>query len=190
MLALADETAELLLPKAEAGRNAGSAPPPVVSAGQQTFINASTASPAARSVITAGAARTDGAQPADGSVNNANDGGADASQAGAASDSSGSSGGSSGGSSSGGRPSLGISGHMLSFEKQQELGLQQTGLLVTAVRRSDIDVQVDDVVLAIDGQTFSSTREALAIIRDVQSGSVQLTVFRSGSQLTVTVNLS
>lgn len=187
VLALADETAEIALPEVTPGNPANAAP--VTPVQQQTFI--ASANTANRTVV---AANTGTAGASDGTSQNsgaANDNSSQNNNASADSNASGSGNSSSSASgSSGKRPSLGISGHMLSFDKQQELGLEQTGLLVTAVRRSDIDVQVNDVVLAIDGQTFSSTREALAIIRKAQSGSVQLSVFRGGSQISISVALT
>ena len=94
-----------------------------------------------------------------------------------------------GSSSSSSRPSLGISGHMLTHEMQQELGLESTGLLVTAVRRSNSPIQVNDVLLAIDGQAFDNVQAALALIKNATNNSVQVQVSRDGSPMQFTVNL-
>lgn len=78
---------------------------------------------------------------------------------------------------------------MLNFAQQQELGLTQTGLYVTAVRRSDIPVEVGDVVLAVAGKTFSSVSEALTIINAVPQDAVQVRLHRNGASTEATVRL-
>ena len=88
------------------------------------------------------------------------------------------------------RRSLGISGHMLGLEQQQELGLQQTGLLVTAVRRDGSPIQTGDVILSIDGQSFDSVGDAQALIQGASSDSVQLELFSNGANKPVSVNLT
>ena len=77
--------------------------------------------------------------------------------------------------------SLEISGYMLSLESQQELGLQETGLLITAVRDSSSPIQENDVILAIAGQSFGTLGEARNLLQSVQGSTVQLKVFRNGA---------
>ena len=82
-------------------------------------------------------------------------------------------------------PSLGISGFMLGLEKQQELGLKETGLLITSVRDSGSPIQVNDVILTIAGKSFGSLGEAKSLLQSVQGNTTQLTVFRNGAPMQI-----
>lgn len=85
--------------------------------------------------------------------------------------------------------SLGISGYMLSLEKQQELGLSETGLVVTALREGGSPLQIDDVILAIAGQTFTTLAEARQLIQSVPEQAVQVRVHRNGAATEFSVPL-
>ncbi len=85
--------------------------------------------------------------------------------------------------------SLGISGYMLSLEKQQELGLQETGLLITSVRDSSSSIQENDVILTIAGQPFGTLGEAKNLLQSVEGGSAELKVFRNGAPTQISAPL-
>lgn len=85
--------------------------------------------------------------------------------------------------------SLGISGYMLSLEKQQELGLNETGLLITSVRDSSSPIQPNDVILSIAGKSFGSLGEAKNLLQSVSGSSVQLNVYRNGAATQISAPL-
>ena len=88
------------------------------------------------------------------------------------------------------RRSLGISGYMIGLDQQQELGLEQPGLLVSAVRVDGSPLAVGDVILSIDGQPFDSVGAAQTLIQGASSDTVQLQVFSDGAARSIGVNLS
>ncbi len=83
--------------------------------------------------------------------------------------------------------SLGISGYMLSLEKQQELGLKETGLLITSVRDSSSPIQANDVILTIAGKSFGTLGEAKNLLQSVSGSSVQVSVHRNGAPTQISV---
>ena len=78
---------------------------------------------------------------------------------------------------------------MLSLEKQQELGLSETGLFVTAVNASGSPLQINDVILAISGRSFTTLAEARDLIQSEASETVQVRVHRSGAATVISVPL-
>ncbi len=78
---------------------------------------------------------------------------------------------------------------MLSLEKQQELGLRETGLFVTAVLESGSPLQVNDVILAISGQSFATLAEARKLIQGATGNQVQVRVHRNGAAMELSVPL-
>lgn len=89
----------------------------------------------------------------------------------------------------GGKPSLGLSGYMLSPSAAQQIGVSN-GLLVSGVRRADGLVQVDDVIVKLDGSEFSSTREVVNKVKGKSPGDqIELTLIRKSRSLIVTIVL-
>ncbi len=90
-----------------------------------------------------------------------------------------------------GKPSLGVSGHMLAPSDMEQLGLTRgNGLLVTGVRRRDGLIETGDVIVAADGRQFRSTREFVALMGEKGVGTpVELTVLRKTERLIIMVML-
>jgi type II secretory pathway component PulC len=85
--------------------------------------------------------------------------------------------------------SMGISGYILPPAKQQELGLEQLGLFITAVQSENSPIKVNDVLLNINGQNFSSIAEALALLQQVKGDSVSVRLLRDKNKVDTTVPL-
>ena len=84
---------------------------------------------------------------------------------------------------------LEVSGYMIDTKQREELGLEQAGLLITSISRNDIDVRILDVLLAIDSNRITSPKQANAILERTPKKSVDLALFRDGSQITISVDL-
>ncbi|MCP5091283.1 MAG: PDZ domain-containing protein [Gammaproteobacteria bacterium] len=84
---------------------------------------------------------------------------------------------------------MGISGYMLSLEKQQELGLRETGLSVTGVNKGGSPLQANDVILAISGQSFATLAQARKLIQGATGNQIQVRVHRNGAAMELSVPL-